>query len=514
MQIEVSKLVVSKENPRKTKASKEAHDALVASIKHHGLIQPLVVKQSADNDNLFEVIDGGRRFAAIKEAGLEKVEVVVNEAEFGAAELGTAANMMRAAMHPLDEAQVIARLIADGENIEDVAGRFGQTEKWAAQRIKLDGLSTKAKKMFRDGAFGIATAEALTLGSKSAQDEYLATAKEDYHFNANAIVRHFTNGKIPADRAIFPLDQYPERYIERDLFSDDVWLTNRELFTELQVKAVHELAEKLRGEGWSDVLVLLNGHDGTILNKYVPAGDGHIKKADRSKYVAVVVFTPGSGSVSCDRGLVLRKAAGKIRVGEETGADVADPEEVKPLTVFDLSDTQQQIAGAMATSALMHAISSGDVYLAYRTICEGLMQPIGGTPAPWVGIRAARPDFNPVNIMLTDKIEVGDSPTLKKFPSREAFKALTHTERAALICDAALSAMRVMTVPSSEALKELKEIDADWFRWDEGFLKRYRLDQLQDLAKRLKIDYEDVKKKDLIAAILAYEGERSVVPLK
>ncbi len=135
MQINVSQLVLSKENPRKTQASQAAHEALVASIKHHGLIQPLVVKPSHDNDNIYEVIDGGRRFAAIQEAGLEVVEVVVNEAEFGAAELGTAANMMRAAMHPLDEAQVISRLVADGEAIEDVAGRFGQTPKWASQRI-------------------------------------------------------------------------------------------------------------------------------------------------------------------------------------------------------------------------------------------------------------------------------------------------------------------------------------------------------------------------------------------
>lgn len=510
MQIEVSKLVVSKENPRKTKASKEAHDALVASIKHHGLIQPLVVKPSHDNDNLFEVIDGGRRFAAIKEAGLATVEVVVNEAEFGAAELGTAANMMRASMHPLDEAQVIARLIADGENIEDVAGRFGQTPKWAGQRIKLDGLSTKAKKMFREGSFGMATAEALTLGDKKAQDEYLAGAKEAWHLEPRRVIGHFTNGKIDANVAIFPLDQYPDKFIERDLFSDDVWLTDRPAFEELQIKAVHELAEKLRGEGWSDVLVLLNGYDGSIMNKYVPT-PGHIKKADRSKYVAVVVFTPGSGAVSCDRGLVLRKAAGKIRVGEETGADVADPEEVKPLDCFALSDNQLAIAGALATHALVNAVVEGDVYLAYKTICSALS--CEEKPS-WAGLRSVSPSYFNVNTMMTDKLPDVPAVSRKKFPSREAFLKLTETERAALICDAAVSAMQVLNKPHADALKELKDIGADWFRWDEGFLKRYRLDQLQDLAKRLKIDYEDVKKKDLVAAILSYEGDRSVVPLK
>jgi ParB/RepB/Spo0J family partition protein len=513
VQIEVSKLVVSKENPRKTKASQMAHDALVASIKHHGLIQPLVVRPSADNDNLFEVIDGGRRFAAIKDAGLEKVEVIVNEAEFGIAEIGTAANMMRAAMHPLDEAQVIARLVADGEDLEDVAGRFGQTPKWASQRIKLDGLSTKAKKAFRDGTFGIATAEALTLGTKADQDRILSEAKDEWHLKPSYILRQFTNGKINANVAIFPLDQYPEKYIDRDLFSDDLWLNNRQLFDELQTKAAQALVEQIKGEGWSDVLFLMNGYDGAIMNKYVRV-EGHIKKADRSKYVSVVVFTPGSGAVSVDRGLVLRKAAGKVKVGAETGADVVDPEDVKPLTCFDLSDTQRNIAGAMATSALMDAITSGDVYLAYRTICEGLLHKPGDATAPWVGIRPCRPSFFNVNSMMTDKFPDIEPPHLKKFPSREAFLKLTHEERAAMICDAALNAMQIMTQPSPEALKELKEISADWFRWDEGFLRRYRLDALQDLARRLKIEHEDVKKKDLIAAILAYEGDRSVVPVK
>lgn len=513
MQINVNQLVLSKENPRKTKASQQAHDALVASIRHHGLIQPLVVKPSHDNDNVYEVIDGGRRFAAIKEAGLEQVEVIVNEAEFGAAEIGTAANMMRAAMHPLDEAQVIARLIANGENIEDVAGRFGQTPKWAGQRIKLDGLSAKAKKAFRDGVFGLASAEALTLGSKADQDKLLDEAKESWHLDPGRIIRHFTNGKISADKAIFPLDQYPEKYIERDLFSDDIWLTNRQLFEEMQLKAVHELAEKIRAEGWSDVLLLLNGHDGNIVNKYVRV-EGTIKKAERSKYVALVVFTPGSGAVSCDRGLVLRKAAGKIRVGEEAGADVADAEEVKPLTCFDLTDNQNVIAGALATSALTGLINGGDVYLAYKTLCEGLLHPVDGHAPPWVGVRRCQPSYVGVNVMMTDPIAGIDIPVIKKFPTRDAFGRLTQEEKDTLICNAALQSMQTMTTPAPEALKELKAVEADWFRYDEGFLKRYRLDQLQDLAKRLKIGYEDLKKKDLIAAILASEEGRIVVPVK
>jgi ParB/RepB/Spo0J family partition protein len=510
MILETSKLVVGKDNPRKTKASQQAHDALVASIRYHGLIQPLVVRPSADNDNIYEVIDGGRRFAAIKEAGIDRVEVIVNEAEFGVAELGTAANMMRAAMHPLDEASVISRLVADGENIEDVAGRFGQTPKWAAQRVKLDALSPTAKNMFRAGTFGIASAEALTLGSKAEQDAYLKKAKSEYQLEPRSILAHFTQENVKAENALFSLDKYPEQYILRDLFSEDVFLTNRALFEEMQQVAIGELVEKLLAEGWSDVLKFLAGPDYAVMGKYVKA-EGHIKKADRSKYVAVVVYTPRSGAVSCDRGYVLRKAAGKIAVGKEAGEDVAAPEEVKPLTCFDLSESQIAIAGALATDTLRGMIGEGDAYLAYRTLCGGLLLETGD---PWVGLRRSATSYININTMLTNKLPQPEPTNMKKFPSRTDFAKMSEAEVQNLVCSAALNAFQTMSKPDKEALKVMREADLEWFTFDEGFLKRYRLDALQDLAKRLGIEYEGLKKKDLVAAVLAYDGDRAVVPVK
>ena len=53
---------------------------------------------------------------------------------------------------------------------------------------------------------------------------------------------------------------------------------------------------------------------------------------------------------------------------------------------------------------------------------------------------------------------------------------------------------------------------AQTFFVDEEISKRYRLDALQSLAKKLKVPFEDVKKKDLVAAILA--SDQKLIPLK
>jgi ParB/RepB/Spo0J family partition protein len=507
----IKDLVVSKENPRKTKASEAQHAALVASIRAHGLIQPLVVRRTADNDNVFEVIDGGRRFAAIKEVGLEQVEVIVNESDFGIGELGTAANMMRAAMHPLDEAAVISRALADGESAEGIALRFGQTETWAHQRVKLDGLSPNAKKMFRDGMFGIGSAQALTLTDRAGQDAYLKKAKEPWMLEADAIRRNLLNQKIPASSALFDLADYPEEHISRDLFSEDVWLLNVEKFDALQEAAIGKLVEKLTAEGWSDVLVLMNGYDHTIMNKYAKV-EGRVTKADRGKYVSMVISDPRSRAVSCDRGYVLRKSAGKIKLGKETGEDVAEAESVKALTCYDLNDSQKTIVGALLTNGVEAAIHLGDNYLALKALIGPLLDSDNKTP--WAGGRRQMPNYLNVNTMLTQKVEGYSADGDVRFPTAETFEKMAWEEVMVLVREAALRCLNVLPVPDDATIKCLKKREIGWFRFDEGFLKRYRLDALRDLAKKLKVEHDDdTKKKDLIAAILEKDSGSTFIPL-
>jgi hypothetical protein len=86
-------------------------------------------------------------------------------------------------------------------------------------------------------------------------------------------------------------------------------------------------------------------------------------------------------------------------------------------------------------------------------------------------------------------------------PSREALEKMKVKELGDLLCNAALRSMIRIPMPSALATKQLKAAEVDWMRMPEGFLKRYRLDQLHDLAKRMKVDVENLGKADTVKAL-------------
>ena len=64
--VSLSKLIASKRNPRRVKPERDAHRRMVASIRAHGLLAPLVVRADAGNGS-FKIIAGNRRLAALRE---------------------------------------------------------------------------------------------------------------------------------------------------------------------------------------------------------------------------------------------------------------------------------------------------------------------------------------------------------------------------------------------------------------------------------------------------------------
>ena len=78
--ISISSIVRSKYQPRKS-FNKISLEELTSSIKERGIIQPIVVRKSNDQNNKFEIIAGERRWLAAQNAGLHEVPVVVVEAD-------------------------------------------------------------------------------------------------------------------------------------------------------------------------------------------------------------------------------------------------------------------------------------------------------------------------------------------------------------------------------------------------------------------------------------------------
>ena len=78
--ISISSIVPNKNQPRKM-FEKNVLEELTNSIKERGIIQPLIVRKSEDQDNKFELIAGERRWQAAQSAGLHEVPVIVIEAD-------------------------------------------------------------------------------------------------------------------------------------------------------------------------------------------------------------------------------------------------------------------------------------------------------------------------------------------------------------------------------------------------------------------------------------------------
>lgn len=107
-------------------------DALAASLKEHGLLQPLVVTRRADGS--YELIAGERRLRAAKRAGLVTVPVIVREGETDARrklELAIVENVQRQDLNPIDRALAYAQL----------AQEFGLTQEEVAQRVSVSRTS-------------------------------------------------------------------------------------------------------------------------------------------------------------------------------------------------------------------------------------------------------------------------------------------------------------------------------------------------------------------------------------
>ena len=113
-------------------------EELVASIKEHGLIQPLIVTGGAENGQ-YVLIAGERRWRAAQRAGLRELPVVVKEATPQAMlELAIIENVQRADLNPLEEALAYRQLMDEfGLTQQQVADRMGKSRSAVANTVRL-----------------------------------------------------------------------------------------------------------------------------------------------------------------------------------------------------------------------------------------------------------------------------------------------------------------------------------------------------------------------------------------
>jgi ParB family chromosome partitioning protein len=161
-------------NPRQPRQviSPETLAELAASIKEHGLIQPIVVTSSRPGDPTpYLIIAGERRWRASRLAGLNDVPVVIKEASSQEMlELALVENVQRADLNPLEEANAYETLMEEfGLTQEQVAERVGKSRTAVANIVRLLRLPELTKHALIEGQIHEGHARAiLGLGNDNA----------------------------------------------------------------------------------------------------------------------------------------------------------------------------------------------------------------------------------------------------------------------------------------------------------------------------------------------------------
>ena len=122
--VSISSLVRNKYQPRK-KFDEISLEELTNSIRERGIIQPIIVRPSSNEEDKFEIIAGERRWQAAQYAGLHEVPVVViNVDNLKSLEFAIVENVQRKDLNPIEEAEGYKRLIDEFSYDQDKVSKF------------------------------------------------------------------------------------------------------------------------------------------------------------------------------------------------------------------------------------------------------------------------------------------------------------------------------------------------------------------------------------------------------
>lgn len=260
--VPLSQLRRSRRNVRKTAG--QSIDALASSIERVGLLQNLTVILAADGKH-YEVVAGGRRLAALKL--LAKKRRIVKDwevpcllvADASARTVSLTENVQREAMHPADQFEAFAALVAEGRPIEDVAADFAVTPLVVQRRLKLGNVSPRLMMDYRADAVNLDQLMALAITDDHTAQEAAFYDAPEWQRSPHALRERLTEREIDASHALVRfvgLDAYEAAGggIRRDLFAEGdagVYLTDAALLETLVCDKLDGHAAAVRAEGWA-----------------------------------------------------------------------------------------------------------------------------------------------------------------------------------------------------------------------------------------------------------------------
>jgi ParB family chromosome partitioning protein len=161
--IPVTDIIPNPRQPR-TNMTPETLTDLAASIREHGLIQPLIVTRSRPTDAApYQIVAGERRWRAAQLVGLKTVPALLKETTpQQALELALVENIQRADLNPLEEASAYQTLMSDfGLSQQEVADRVSKSRAAVANVLRLLRLPEQVKTLLAEGTLTEGHARAL-----------------------------------------------------------------------------------------------------------------------------------------------------------------------------------------------------------------------------------------------------------------------------------------------------------------------------------------------------------------
>lgn len=158
-EIETWKVQPNPDQPRKNFDAESLHE-LVESIKEFGIIQPVLVRKTGE---IYQIVAGERRWRAAKEAGLEKIKVLIKEVgDKDALQVALIENIQRENLDAIEEAKAYHRLVSEHQMTQaEIASRLGKNRTVITNTLRLLSLPEEIKKAISNGHISSGHAKAI-----------------------------------------------------------------------------------------------------------------------------------------------------------------------------------------------------------------------------------------------------------------------------------------------------------------------------------------------------------------
>ena len=150
--ISISSIIKNKLQPRK-RFDKDSLDELTNSIRERGIIQPIIVRKSSDQNGKYEIVAGERRWHAAQSAGLHEVPIVEVEVDdLKSLEFAIVENVQRSDLNPIEEAMGYKKLIDEFNYDQEKVSKFiGKSRVHVTNSLRLLSLPKEVTSLIEEG---------------------------------------------------------------------------------------------------------------------------------------------------------------------------------------------------------------------------------------------------------------------------------------------------------------------------------------------------------------------------